>query len=181
MRCIVRRENAKFTVLNYGNNLLARPCSRSHLLKPPPHLRQHILVKAASQGDVQHLNAATDGQQRLALRHRPARQRLRIGHRGDLSGRRAAVSLLTVMLSLKLVECYRIRDARLLVSFSLFLCATQFLFGQKILMPFYGGVVTVLALVTFARLQRMLAFCAKRRAAGQFDVRCSQYAGAQRA
>ena len=77
---------------------------------------------------------------------------------GDLSGRRAAVSLLTVMLSLKLVECYRIRDARLLVSFSLFLCATQFLFGQKILMPFYGGVVTVLALVTFARLQRLEAW-----------------------
>ena len=77
---------------------------------------------------------------------------------GDLSGRRAAVSLLAVMLSLKLVECYRIRDARLVVSFSLFLCATQFLFGQKILMPFYGGVVTVLALVTFARLQRLEAW-----------------------
>ena len=77
---------------------------------------------------------------------------------GDLSGRRAAVSLLTVMLSLKLIECYRIRDARLLVSFSLFLCATQFLFGQKILMPLYGGAVTVLALVTFARLQRLEAW-----------------------
>ena len=37
---------------------------------------------------------------------------------GNMSGRRAAVSLLAVMLSLKLIECYRIRDARLVVSFS---------------------------------------------------------------
>ena len=51
---------------------------------------------------------------------------------GDLAGRRAAVSLLAVMLSLKMIECYRIRDARLVVSFSLFLCATQFLFAQGI-------------------------------------------------
>ena len=59
---------------------------------------------------------------------------------GDLTGRRAAVSLLALMLSLKLVECYRIRDARLLVSFSLFLCATQFLFSQGVLMPIYAAV-----------------------------------------
>ncbi|MEE4216869.1 MAG: DUF3488 and transglutaminase-like domain-containing protein [Xanthomonadales bacterium] len=72
----------------------------------------------------------------------------------DMSGRRAAVSLLAVMLSLKLVECYRIRDARLVVSFSLFLCATQFLFTQGILMPVYGTAVTILALATLVRLQR---------------------------
>lgn len=77
---------------------------------------------------------------------------------GNLSGRRAAVSLLAVMLSLKLIECYRIRDARLVVSFSLFLCATQFLFGQKIGMPFYGAAVTLLALVTLVRLQRVEAW-----------------------
>ena len=77
---------------------------------------------------------------------------------GDLSGRRAAVSLLAVMLSLKLVESYRIRDARLVVSFSLFLCATQFLFGQKILMPAYGAAVTILALATLVRLQRLEAW-----------------------
>ena len=77
---------------------------------------------------------------------------------GDMAGRRAAVSLLAVMLSLKLIECYRIRDARLVVSFSLFLCATQFLFGQKILMPAYGAAVSALALVALARLQRQEAW-----------------------
>lgn len=77
---------------------------------------------------------------------------------GDMSGRRAAVSLLSVMLALKLIECYRVRDARLVVSFSLFLCATQFLFGQGILMPLYGAAVTLLALATLARLQRAEAW-----------------------
>ncbi len=77
---------------------------------------------------------------------------------GDLSGRRAAVSLLTVMLTLKLVECYRIRDARLVVCFSLFLCATQFLFSQGILMPFYGGATIILGMVTLAHLQRSEAW-----------------------
>ena len=73
---------------------------------------------------------------------------------GNLTGRRAAVSLLAVMLALKLIECYRIRDARLVVSFSLFLAATQFLFEQGIAMPFYGLACTVLALGTLVRLQR---------------------------
>jgi transglutaminase-like putative cysteine protease len=77
---------------------------------------------------------------------------------GNLAGRRAAVSLLAVMLSLKMIECYRIRDARLVVSFSLFLCATQFLFTQSILMPFYGGMTVVLALVSLAQLQRTEAW-----------------------
>jgi len=77
---------------------------------------------------------------------------------GDLAGRRAAVSLLAVMLSLKMIECYRIRDARLVVSFSLFLCATQFLFAQGILMPIYGGLTVILAMVTFAQLQRSEAW-----------------------
>jgi transglutaminase-like putative cysteine protease len=73
---------------------------------------------------------------------------------GDLSGRRSAVSLLTLMLALKLIEGYRIRDARLVVSFSLFLCATQFLFAQGVVMPLYGGATVVLALVTLTRLHR---------------------------
>ncbi len=72
----------------------------------------------------------------------------------DLSGRRAAVSLLTVMLSLKLLEGYRIRDARVVVSFSLFLCATQFLFGQGVVMPLYAGATMLVALVALTRLQR---------------------------
>jgi transglutaminase-like putative cysteine protease len=73
---------------------------------------------------------------------------------GDLSGRRSAVSLLTLMLALKLIEGYRIRDARLVVCFSLFLCATQFLFGQGVVMPVYGGATVVLALVALTRLHR---------------------------
>ncbi|MGD8928049.1 MAG: DUF3488 and transglutaminase-like domain-containing protein [Lysobacterales bacterium] len=77
---------------------------------------------------------------------------------GDLSGRRSAVSLLTVMLSLKMIEGYRIRDARLVVSFSLFLCATQFLFAQGILMLFYAAGTTILALIALARLQRQEAW-----------------------
>jgi hypothetical protein len=73
---------------------------------------------------------------------------------GGLAGRRAAVSLLTLMLALKLLECYRIRDARLLVCFTLFLATTQFLFTQNILMPVYGFVVIMFALGTLAQLQR---------------------------
>jgi transglutaminase-like putative cysteine protease len=79
---------------------------------------------------------------------------------GSLAGRRAAVSLLTVMLALKLFESYRIRDARLIVSFSLFLCATQFMFNQGILMPFYGGITAIIALVTLTQLHRNEAFFA---------------------
>jgi len=77
---------------------------------------------------------------------------------GNLSGRRSAVSLLAVMLALKMIECYRIRDARLVVCFSLFLTATQFLFSQGILMPFYGAGVIILALVTLTHLQRKEAW-----------------------
>jgi len=77
---------------------------------------------------------------------------------GNIAGRRAAVSLLTVMLALKLIETYRIRDARLIVSFSLFLCATQFLFGQGILMPFYGALTVIIALVALIQLHRKEAF-----------------------
>jgi transglutaminase-like putative cysteine protease len=73
---------------------------------------------------------------------------------GDLAGRRSAVSLLALMLALKLIEGYRIRDARLVVSFSLFLCATQFLFGQGVLMPAYGGATIIVAMVALTRLQR---------------------------
>lgn len=73
---------------------------------------------------------------------------------GNLSGRSAAVSLLAVMLSLKLMECYRIRDARLLISFCLFLAATQFLFDQGILMPIYGVTVVATALIALSCLQR---------------------------
>ena len=77
---------------------------------------------------------------------------------GGLFGRRASVSLLAAMLTLKLLECERIRDARLIVSFSFFLCATQFLFDQGVLMFVYGLAIIVLGLVTLAQLQRNEAF-----------------------
>ena len=77
---------------------------------------------------------------------------------GGLFGRRAAVSLLAAMLALKLIECERIRDARLIVSFSFFLCVTQFLFTQSIFMPVYGLATITLGLVALAQLQRSEAF-----------------------
>jgi transglutaminase-like putative cysteine protease len=83
----------------------------------------------------------------------------------DLGGRRSAVSLLTLMLSLKLIEGYRIRDARLIVAFSLFLCATQFLFNQGIVMPLYAAATVIVALVTLTRLQRDEAWAQQQQAA----------------
>ena len=77
---------------------------------------------------------------------------------GGVSGRRSAVSLLTLMLAFKLIEGFSIRDCRLIVSFSLFLCATQFLFSQSLTMPFYGAAVILLAMVALTRLQRSEAW-----------------------
>jgi transglutaminase-like putative cysteine protease len=77
---------------------------------------------------------------------------------GTMSGRRAAVSLLTLMLAFKLIEGFRIRDSRLVVSISLFLCATQFLFSQDLKMPLYGAAVILVALVALTRLQRSEAW-----------------------
>lgn len=77
---------------------------------------------------------------------------------GNVFGRSAAVSLLTVMLSMKLLETYRLRDARVVVSFSLFLCATQFLFGQGVLMPLYGAAVIATSLIALTHLHRREAF-----------------------
>jgi transglutaminase-like putative cysteine protease len=80
---------------------------------------------------------------------------------GNLSGRRAAVSLLTVMLALKMMECYRVRDARFVVCFSLFLCTTQFLFTQGVMMPFYSVATVTLALIALTQLQRTEAWARK--------------------
>jgi len=79
---------------------------------------------------------------------------------GSIAGRRAAISLLTVMLALKLIESYRIRDARLIVSFSLFLCTTQFMFNQGILMLIYGVLTIIMVLVTLTQLHRNEAYFA---------------------
>jgi transglutaminase-like putative cysteine protease len=77
---------------------------------------------------------------------------------GGLLGRRAAVSLLTLMLALKLLETFRVRDARVVASLSLFLCATQFLWSQGIVMFLYGVSVLIGALVSLTLLQRREAF-----------------------
>lgn len=77
---------------------------------------------------------------------------------GGILGRRAAVGLLTLMLALKLLETFRVRDARVVASLSLFLCATQFLFAQGISMFLYGGAVVIPALMSMVLLQRREAF-----------------------
>jgi transglutaminase-like putative cysteine protease len=77
---------------------------------------------------------------------------------GGLMGRRAAVSMLVLMLSLKLLETFRIRDARVVVSLSLFLCGTQFLFSQGVPMIVYIIACLLSSLVAFLYLQRCEAF-----------------------
>ncbi|NRB71421.1 MAG: DUF3488 domain-containing transglutaminase family protein, partial [Xanthomonadales bacterium] len=73
---------------------------------------------------------------------------------GNLLGRRAAIGLLTVMLAMKLLECFRARDARVVASLTLFLCSTQFLFAQGLFMVVYGIGVTVGALVSLPLIER---------------------------
>lgn len=79
---------------------------------------------------------------------------------GNVLGRSAAVGLLTVMLAMKLLETYKIRDARVVVSFSLFLAATQFLFNQGVMTPLYGAAVVATAMIALAHLHRREAFAA---------------------
>jgi len=77
---------------------------------------------------------------------------------GGLMGRRAAVSMLVLMLSLKLLETFRTRDARIVASLSLFLCGTQFLFSQGI--PMIGYIIACLlsTLIALMYLQRQEAY-----------------------
>lgn len=75
-----------------------------------------------------------------------------------LVGRRAAVSMLTLMMALKLLETYRIRDARIITSLCLFLSISQFLFSQDLWMLFYSTLVTILVLITLGKLQREDAY-----------------------
>ena len=77
---------------------------------------------------------------------------------GGLIGRSAAVSLLVLMLSLKLLETFSIRDARIVASLSLFLCATQFLFSQGIPMIIYSIACLLSALIALMYLHRREAF-----------------------
>ncbi len=77
---------------------------------------------------------------------------------GVFWGRRAGSTMLAVMLALKLLEAFRIRDGRLLVSVCFFLAAIQFLFYQSAQMLFYAGAVIVSGLIALMRLQREDAF-----------------------
>ena len=77
---------------------------------------------------------------------------------GGLLGRRAAVSLLVLMLSLKLLETFKIRDARIVASLSLFLCGTQFLFSQGIPMLVYIVACLLSSLIALMLLHRREAF-----------------------
>lgn len=77
---------------------------------------------------------------------------------GGLLGRSAAVSMLVLMLALKLLETFSIRDARIVASLSLFLCATQFLFSQGIPMIIYIFACLLSALIALMYLHRREAF-----------------------
>jgi transglutaminase-like putative cysteine protease len=77
---------------------------------------------------------------------------------GGLMGRRAAVSLLTLMMALKLLETFKVRDARVVASLCLFLAATQFLWSQGISMFFYGIAVLIGSHMSLALLQRREAY-----------------------
>jgi len=77
---------------------------------------------------------------------------------GGLMGRRVAVSMLVLMLSLKLLETFRVRDARIVASLSLFLCGTQFLFSQGVSMIVYIIACMLSSLMAFLYLQRCEAF-----------------------
>ena len=73
---------------------------------------------------------------------------------GSLVGRLAGATLLTVMLSLKLVETWTVRDARIVVSLCFFLAITQFLFHRSPLMLVYALLVAVVGLLALARITR---------------------------
>jgi transglutaminase-like putative cysteine protease len=77
---------------------------------------------------------------------------------GGLMGRSAAVSMLALMLSLKLLETFRIRDARIVASMSLFLCGTQFLFSQGVPMIIYITACVLSSLLALMYLHRGEAY-----------------------
>ena len=74
---------------------------------------------------------------------------------GGSFGRDASVALLTLMLSMKLLESSDRRDAMLLISLSWFLSITTFLFTQSLLMGFYLALpiiaLTPLAVIPLAQ------------------------------
>ncbi|MDT8409532.1 MAG: DUF3488 and transglutaminase-like domain-containing protein [Wenzhouxiangellaceae bacterium] len=72
---------------------------------------------------------------------------------GTLWGRRAATVLLCVMLAAKLMETFRLRDARVVAALCFFLIAIQFLFSQKLVLFGYLLVGCWLATAALIRIQ----------------------------
>ncbi len=76
---------------------------------------------------------------------------------GGLWGRRTATALLCVMLAMKMMEMFTLRDLRLVASVSFFLIATQFLFSERLM---YLGYLALGCLVTTTALVRIQAIYA---------------------
>ncbi|GAB4186568.1 MAG: DUF3488 and transglutaminase-like domain-containing protein [Wenzhouxiangellaceae bacterium] len=100
---------------------------RSDRTYQPPHMILRVIITFAGVGAV-------------VLAH------------GVLLGRRAATTLLTVMLVLKLLELVKLRDARLIVMTSFFLTATHFLFNQDLIYVPWMLACMLLGLATLRQL-----------------------------
>ena len=73
---------------------------------------------------------------------------------GSLWGRRAAASLLCVMLAAKMLELFRLRDLRMVASVAFFLVATQFLFSERLIYLGYLGIACWLATLALLKIQQ---------------------------
>ncbi len=71
---------------------------------------------------------------------------------GHIFGRQAATAVLLLMMSLKCLELFSRRDARVLLSLTIFLVATFFLFRQNPGMLVYAAMVLVLMLHSLSQL-----------------------------
>ena len=73
---------------------------------------------------------------------------------GTLWGRRAATALLCVMMAAKLMEMFKMRDARQIAALSFFLVGAQFLFGQQLGLFAYLLIACWLATSAMVYIQR---------------------------
>jgi len=73
---------------------------------------------------------------------------------GSLWGRRAATTLLCIMLSAKMLELFRLRDMRMVASVAFFLIATQFLFSERLIYLAYLAVGCWIATLALVHVQR---------------------------
>lgn len=73
---------------------------------------------------------------------------------GSLWGRRAATSLLCIMLATKMMELFRTRDLRMVASVCFFLIATQFLFSERLIFLGYLAIGCWVATLALMQVQR---------------------------